>query len=456
VTQGSIFKDKKSVARALLAAFVFPWIFDVRSVLGFEWLLYIQILSLVFSTVVFALTARILKKRADLGPLAGNALSVTVCAIFVFVSMISGFVEHNDLFKVFAFSIPTVLFIFSLIMISLIAQTGLKPEDVIDVIAIAAIAAIIIRIPIVAILFGIDFDTVRYEILCGATAVGTAYILSRVPGGLRPYDILFALIHLIIILLSVTRTAILNVFSMAGVLILCMAGRIARPQTLITVGLTLPLSALAIYAVAVTLPGNPIGRWIARTASFQTGDVDLSGVERESQIVFELDKLSGAGIERLIGFGIAAPGGHSAALLALVTQHGDAGIYVPTGFADHTYVCLIFLGGVLGGGPLLLAQLLWLWNSVRAIRFVLKTYPNKLSWVTMAPLAVVGYQVSNFLAASFADRSQSIFFGLCLGVTGWLTAARRREAPIDVKADVGRGTHYFPNNARTNYFVHRQ
>jgi hypothetical protein len=437
--QASTFKDKKAVARWLLVAFILPWIFDVRAPSGWEWLLYQQLLSFLFSTFVFALSLRIFRKRVDLGPLAGNALNVAVCAIFVVVSMFSGFVEHNEVFKVFAFAIPTVLFIYSLILISLIAEAGLNPEDVLDIVVVMAAAAIAVRLPVVAIVFGVNFDTIRYQILSGAGVVGFAFVLSRLLYGLRLNDVLFGLYQTALVLLSVTRGGVLVVVGMAAILFTCTAGRLLRPKTLLAVGLGAPLFVLAIYALGSALPGNPIARWTARTASLQTGSVDMSGLERESQILFQLDKLSGAGIEKLIGFGIAAPGGNSGLLQAYAASQGVFDMYTPTGFADHTYISLIFLGGALGGGPLLFAQFLWFANAVRAIRFVLRAYPNKLSWVAMAPLAVIGYQIANILGASFADRCTSVFFGLCLGVTGWLTALRHQRVQARTKADLVQG-----------------
>jgi hypothetical protein len=425
MTDGAIFEDKKAVARTLLTAFIFPWIFDVRALPGAEWLLYYQLASFLFTTVVFVLSVRIFKNRVDLGPFAGNALNIAVCVIFVGVSMFSGFVEHNEPFKVFAFAIPTVLFIYSLVLVSLIAESGLNPEDVLDVVVVMAAAAIFVRVPIVAILFGINFDTVRYQILSGAGTVGIAFVLARLMYGLKPADVLFGLVQTAIILLSVTRGAILVSAGMAGILFACKG--ILRPKTLLIIGLGVPLFILAIFALGSALPGNPIARWTVRTASLQGGDVDISGLERESQILFQLDKLSTGGVERFIGFGIAAPGGNSPLLQAYAASRGVFEMYTPTGFADHTYISLIFLGGVLGGGPLLLAQILWFSNAIRAIRFVLRTYSDKLSWVAMAPLAVIGYQIANILGASFADRCTSIFFGLCLGVTGWLMALHRRS-----------------------------
>ena len=326
---------------------------------------------------------------------------------------------------------------YSLILISLIAEAGLNPEDVFDVVVTMAAAAIVIRVPIVAVLFGIDFDTIRFQILSGAGTVGAAFVLARLMYGLRPTDVLFALVQVAIILLSVTRGAILVVAGMGGILATCSG--LFRPKTLLVVGLGVPLSVLVIYVLGAALPGNPIDRWVERTTSFQTGTVDMSGLERESQILFQLDKLSSAGIERVIGFGIAAPGGNSGLIEAYAAMHGMKEIYTPVGFADHTYISLIFLGGILGGGPLLLAQILWFSNAVRAIRFVLKTYPAALSSVAMAPLAVIGYQIANILGASFADRCTSVFFGLCLGLTGWLTALRRQHVEARKGVDLAQG-----------------
>lgn len=426
-----LFADKKAVAQAILAAFLFPWVFDVRAAAGFDvgWLVYVQLLSFLASTGVFLLSLRIFKLRIDLGPLAGNALNVAVCAIFVAVSLFSGIVEHNDLMKVFAGEIPTILFIYSLVIVAIIAQAGLKPEDVLEIVAVAAVAAILVRIPVIAALYGIDFNTVRFQILCGATPIGSAYILSRLPPGFRVRDWAFTFVQTVIILVSVTRTEILVFAGMAAALFPFMARRLLRPSAILGIATTVVVLVASIYALGTLIPGSPLDRWMNRTASYQTGDVDFSGLDRESQALYQLQQLSDAGIEKYIGFGIAARGGNYAPIEAyeLARGIGKGGLYVPTGFADETYISLIFLGGVIGGGPLLLAQFVWFWNSLRSIPFILKTYPRKLTWVVIAPLAVVGLQVTNILGASFGDRGQSVFFGLCLGTVGWITALRRRR-----------------------------
>ena len=40
---------------------------------------------------------------------------------------------------------------------------------------------------------------------------------------------------------------------------------------------------------------------------------------------------------------------------------------------------MLFLAGLIGAGPLLLAQFVWLRNSFRATGFILKAYPPKYS-----------------------------------------------------------------------------
>ena len=245
---------------------------------------------------------------------------------------------------------------------------------------------------------------------------------------------MFALIQAVIIIFSVTRTQILIVAVLGAVVLVAGLKRMLNLRTILMGVVGLPLFAGLIYEVARILPGNQMGRWFTRTSSFQAGTADLSGLERLSQMVFQLQKLSGAGIEKFIGFGIAAPGGNYAPFEAYEATHGILGMYSPIGFADNTYVSMLFLAGLIGAGPLLLAQFVWLRNSFRATGFILKAYPPKYSWMAMAPLAVISFQISNVLGASFADRGQSVFFGLCLGITGWITAIQRRDMPKEKKA----------------------
>jgi hypothetical protein len=430
--QGStvVFKDKKAVARTLLAVFLAPWVIDVRSLSGMEWLVVVQLASFLFSTVILVLSFRILKQRnVGLGLFAGNGLNVAVCAAFAGVGMLSGFAGQNDLFKVFAFTIPTVLFIYSLLLISAIAQTGLKPEDIFDVVITVAIIAVLLRIPIIATLFGIDLRTARYQIMCGATTVGIAYIVARAAAGYRPPDIAFAVLQAAIIVVSVTRTEIGTVLVLGFIFVVAGFRRLINLKTVLIAGAALPLFFLAVYAMISALPGNQVARWTIRTSSFQAGTADLSGLERESQIIYQVQKLDAAdSTGKLIGFGIAAPGGNYAPFEALEASKGFVGMYTPVGFADHTYVSLLFLAGLLGGGPLLFAQILWFRNAFRAISYITRTYPRQLTWLAAAPLTVISFQFSNIVAASFADRQASVFFGVCLGITSWLMAIQRRDA----------------------------
>lgn len=421
-------KDRRAVARTLLAIFIFPWIFDVRAQAGAEWLIVIQLLSFISTTAIFVVSVKIFKRRVDLGPFAGNRFNLGVAVLFLSVAMVSGFLGHNETFKVFAFSIPTVLFIYSILMIVVIAESGLRPEEVAGIVATMAIIAVLIRIPIIAALFGMDFGSVRYEIVSAATAVSIAYILARLPAGMKSREIAFAITQTLILLLAVSRTAILTVAAMGGVVVLANWRRSLRPKTVFLSAVALPLFAVVVYFISTQLPGNQIGRWFSRMSSFGTGTVDMSGLERESQILYQIQQLSGGGsLQKLIGFGIAAPGGNYGPLELYAASHGVHNIYVPTGFADNTYISIFFLAGLLGGGPLLLAQFGWLWNSLRAVSFIFTRRPKNLSWLAMAPLGVVGFQISNILGASFADRGESVFFGLCLGITGWLTAIRHQE-----------------------------
>lgn len=429
MTQKTMFRDTKSVAQAMLAAFVFPWVFDVKAKAGFEisWLIYVQLASFLFSTIVFGLSLYIFRIRVRLGLLAGNAFNVAVIALFVVVSMFSGFVEHNDTFKVFANEIPAVLFIYAIVMVSILAQAGVALETVLEIVVVAAVTAILIRMPIIAALFGIDFNTVRFQILSGATPVGTAFILSRLPAGFRIRDLAFALVQFTIVMISVTRTQILVIAGMMAAIAPFILNRLVRPRAIVGVGLALSVLVVSIYCLGEILPGNPIDRWISRTASYQTGDVDDSGLDRESQALFQLEKLTTGDIEKYIGFGIAAPGGNDPSLAAYIIARDGRAPYVPVGFADETYMSLIFLGGLIGGGPILFAQFIWFWNSIRAIPFVLKMRPSRTAWVIVAPLAVIGIQITNILNSSFLDRSQSVFFGLCLGATGWISALRHQR-----------------------------
>ena len=277
-----ILADKKAVARTLLTAFLLPWAFDIRSLPGTEWLIYVQLAFFVWTAVIFLLSLAIFKKRATgLGSLAGNRLSVFVCLCFATVGMFSGLLQHNETFKLFAFALPTLLFVLSLLMISTIAQSGLNPEDVVDVIVAIGVVGVLARIPIVAALFGIDLETVRYQILCGASTVCIAYVLARIPAGFRRQDLLLALFQAVIILLAVTRTEILLVFILGVIVVACGSKRILTFKRVLAASVALPAFALTIYGAAQLLPGNQLDRWTVRMSSFQTGTADMSGLERE-------------------------------------------------------------------------------------------------------------------------------------------------------------------------------
>lgn len=411
-----------------MALFILPWIFDVRSVAGLEWLRFIQLGSFLFCTAIFLIAVRILRTRdRSLGSLAGNSWNLAVVALFAVTAFVAGIVGHNALFQVFSLTIPAILFCYSLVFIALLARAKMQPNDFMDILVALAVATILIRIPLIALLFNINFSTVRYQILSGATIFGSAYVVARVAAGFRTQDIIFAVIHTAIVLLSVTRIQLLSVATMGLSLFLTSLRTMLRPKVMLSIVAAVFVGVLAIYSLASSMSVNPITRWIARTTISSNAGVDMSTLAREAQVLYEIRQLAGGGtLNKLIGFGIAAKGGNIPELEAFAISHGVRGSYVPIGFADHTYVSFLYLGGLIGGGPILLIQFSWLWNALRAIAFISKKHSRHILLIT-PPLAVIGYQTYNMFGATFIDRNASVFLGLSVGMTSWICAIRKRE-----------------------------
>ena len=101
------------------------------------------------------------------------------------------------------------------------------------------------------------------------------------------------------------------------------------------------------------------------------------------------------------------------------------------GFGHNQHLSLLFVGGLMGGAPLLVLQFVQGWWALRLIRPLLRigrAQPDLAFLGSWGALVVIGTLASNFFSSSFGSRGFSLWYGIGTGLLlGARTLLRRKN-----------------------------
>jgi len=411
----------------LLIIYVTPWIFNIRAAQGSS-LLVLQLSILFTSLSAFAGMLVMLKSPRVFRICRESISGVVAVGLFTIVSTASGVIYHNEFSFVITNILPPFMFVSSVIVISIFAEAKEDMKQAFAIVMVISAIAIVLRAFIGFAYFNLTFETARYQILSESIVIGSAYFVACFVSRFRAIDVVLSVITLLIIFISATRANLLVIVVMGAFLMYARTKTFGLKQGTGTARTIVGVSvfALVVIALASLLPANPIERTAARFLNPMAMGADFSALERQANILFQIEGFFKGGLPMFIGHGIAAPGGVDSVYAQAILRYLNY-IYVPVGFADNTYASVLYLGGLLGGGPILVIQFIWVRQAFLAIRYVFLSRFTSARWLIAAPLATVGYQTMGFFQGWPADRSICVFYGLCVGFMGWMIANYRRE-----------------------------
>lgn len=351
---------------------------------------------------------------------------------FTLVTFTSGMLWGQDAIALARQMPPIVLLCVGVFSAGAFSNSGVSPQVLLDESLKIAGVGLVLNLLLVAGINGIDFDTVRYQVLSGGTPlIGAQLVALLLFGGWKPWTIFTSGLYVMLVLISVTRTQIAVVASMLLFAVvfawpLILKGRALSLQVLALIGIV-----AAVLVVDAFLPSSPLDRWTQRFTSAQLhSGFDITAVTRAGETGYQIARLGESVQGLFFGFGAAAPNfydGPSARIISLLLGQ-KAAYWTEIGVGHNNYVGTIYIGGLLAGGMLLITQFIALMKSAKVVSIL----PiNGAGRSYLAPiifsLTVVGYMAYGILGGTLGGRSACLLFGFSIGIVFWLSGDLKNQ-----------------------------
>jgi hypothetical protein len=251
-------------------------------------------------------------------------------------------------------------------------------------------------------------------------------------------DVVIMVFNLAIALLSVTRTLFVVLLAqLAGVLV-------ARPSSLFKGTAVRGLMLLVICggglaALDLAAGTGLIERWTDRLTVGERYGADPTALTRSAETHFMMESFTQSTDTLLFGNGLAARiymTGPDAVRAAQMVGWQSVKIY-DEGYGHENYASILFIAGLLGGGGLLIVQIL---NGLQAIALIRRVQLTDASCQSTAAhlgvwgaLIVIGILAYGLLGAVIGDRSTCVWYGIGTGILYWCREYLEAPASSPVK-----------------------
>lgn len=359
-----------------------------------------------------------------------------VAFLFLLETSLVGMMRGQTFFAVFRAMPPVLFFPLGLLAISALQNSGQDCRAVWRHVVRASVIALFVQLAMAIFVRGVDLATVRYQVLSGAAPLLTGYaVWALFFGGLSAATMGVIVLHVSVILLSVTRTQVAIGAAAALAAVIGSKGQALNLRRLGPALLGTMVLLLGIVGVGSVLPGAPLERWAYRLFEVQGAHhgLDITAVTREGEARYQMSQISSSTSGALFGFGLAAPTKFDSAAQQLVylilgRKYAD---WNESGIGHNNYVGTVFVGGLLFGGALIFMQAVALWQALVGIgRMVRPTLMPRFGVLIAAPLAYISYLAFGMLGGTLAVRSMSMFMGITLALACWVyDASKPAQAP---------------------------
>ncbi|WP_157158868.1 hypothetical protein [Bradyrhizobium genomosp. III] len=371
-------------------------------------------------SALFWLSSRPIRKIRPSLTLAG------VVAWFCLESAFVGYLDRQEIYSIIVNIVPIGLLVLTNYNMQRAIACAPDLTSLLTCVKWLAVLFLFARVVVIAATTGIDITTARYEILAGSVNACLGLLATSILYGLSGIDLLILTTTLALVAISVTRSQIAVAISQFGIYLSSISYLFKNPKTLRRLAL---LVFLPLGLVAADQLGQfgITDRWIVRLFAASEFGVDPTLIARNAEVEFMLDAFTASSAEFMFGHGIAAEtsliGGNAAAAAAAVGRDSIANVH-SKGFGHHNYWSILFVGGVLGGLPLLVflchqtVEAALFFRRVRVARLLETTVAQFGLW---GSATVIGMSMFGFLAGTFGDRPTCLWYGIGMGM---LAAAR--------------------------------
>ena len=417
------------LARVGLWMTLAPVLLDYRTPEGTAWAvpLYTAILL-----VSLAGTA-ILMLRFSLVAWSQYRAVLAIATAFFLISVFSGIYWGNPLISVLRNAPSLLLYASGLLSMGALMASGLDPRLLWPTVLKAALVGIVMQVIVVQAVVGINFATIRYELLTGAAPLVSAFVVVALFfGGWNLWRSVMAVAHMALVMISVTRTHVVIFFALVVFLVVTARERILQVNRIGVAVLGALALTLTVVAVDAALPVSPIARWVERLTVGEVSHYgyDITEISRLGEARHQIELLRDSPRGMIFGFGAASPTGmdeESKAILRVILGQ-EQSEWVGSGIGHNSYIGIFFVGGLIGGGLLLLMQL-WVFSRAVVITRLLSAaqyrFRNRLMLV--APVGYCAYMVMGTLAAPLGARSTAMMLAITTGFTLWMFSLLQTE-----------------------------
>jgi len=400
------------------------WAFDFRALRGHSAAAFQGLILVFYITCFVTIAMAAAKRHKGIGTL-WVFLSVTM--VFMLESAAVGLINGQPKYSIVTNLIPLFLYASAAWLTYIVLSLSSHGTALfLDVLRWVCLASSLGHLAVTFLSRGsIDVSKSRYEVLSGAVIPSLAIMAVGLARKLSRLDIIVSLLNLSISLLSVTRTLLFVLVAQVGAVILARPSVIFRRSArngAILFGAIL-LSVVALDLVAGT---GLAARWTNRLMVSSKLGTDPSKLLRIAETHFMWDRFISSPKRILFGNGLAAVtsaiGREDVQAESLVGWEA-AQIHM-IGIGHENYVSILYVSGLLGGGGLLVLQLM---NGVQSLLIIRTLQRWRLlygQWDAhlgiWGALIVIGMLTVGFGSGTFGDRPTSLWFGVGTGMLYWI------------------------------------
>jgi len=368
-------------------------------------------------------------------------LYIIICLNFIIFSTIIGFYYNQHYWDIITNVVSFFIFFSATILTLYVIKTCKDLAKFINSMQFACLFFLILHFIVILLTRGrLNLLTSRYEYLSGATIAASSLFTIGAVLRFGWRECVISVLNLAIILISVTRTQVAVIAGQLTSAFLAFPTMIFRPN--IARKLLLAIS-LVVVVLAIDL-GSGLGltdRWVTRFTQQKDLVTDPTALTRYAEIHFMYNQFTASFARTLFGNGLAAQTkltGPSAKLAEKLVGAGSVTSVRSNGFGHNNHVSVLFVGGLFFGAPLLLINFVNGFQGFLLLRKLIK--PNKFSKElvyigTWGSLIVIGTLTFGFLAGTYSQRGDCLWYGIGVGMLYW-AKEQVKQAPQQQGASV--------------------
>ncbi|WP_225010220.1 hypothetical protein [Novosphingobium percolationis] len=395
------------------------WMFDFRAAPGSA----VAVLPQIYlGLYVVAFGLFFVLDRDERTPVPGLTQFLAAVALFLLVGLSTGLFKGQQIGAMLSIATPSLIYM-SIAYATARAVLTLNSLALRKMLALLCIGYVIGGVAIQRLIGGtLDFETVRYQILSGATLPALGYLECLLLFGLMLTEWGALIGGVTVVFLSVTRT-----FLIAGAVqassLLPGATRLVSPRLLLL------MLAAVIFVIGLSQYGAfGLDRWTDRLFNIKTSSgEDVTLYTRESEWNYMASAFAQGGRTILFGNGLAAE------TVFYMPREIGGGSSRSIGFGHNEHLSILFIGGLVGGGLLLFMQFLQALQSFRLLARLARLreqHSDTLFLAAWGAVIIIGVLTTTFFSSTLNNRGWSLWYGVGTGLFLGARARYLRDAGL--------------------------